>query len=104
DGVLAIESVASLDMRLLGVTDAPTNMVLELITDTSATAETDTTPPSLLATSPQEGSSVHAPGDGIELVFSEPIDLDRARAGGIRLETAGGPVQASIESHGATIE
>ena len=29
--------------------------------DTTASPETDSTPPSLLATSPQEGSSVHAP-------------------------------------------
>jgi hypothetical protein len=41
---------------------------------------------------------------GVELIFDEPIDIDRARAGGIRLEdTVSGPVQTTIESHGAAV-
>jgi hypothetical protein len=104
DGVLAIEAVSAMELGLLGVTSAPTNLVLELITDLAATPEQDTTAPELLATSPPEGSALLAPDGGIELVFSEPIDLDRARAGGITLFTAGGATVASaIESHGAAI-
>ncbi|MDB4957825.1 MAG: hypothetical protein JWO36_5394, partial [Myxococcales bacterium] len=103
EGVLDIENVASLDLGLLGVTLAPTNMVLELITDPSATIATDTTAPKLVATLPDEGASLAVDG-GVELIFDEPVDLDKLRAGGIQLETAGGvAVPSSIESHGAAI-
>jgi hypothetical protein len=103
EGALAIETVTSMDLGLLGVTRAPTNLVLELITDTKATATADADPPSLVATFPNTGGQL--PVDhGIDLVFSEPIDLDRARAGGVRLETTNGAaVPAVIESHGAAI-
>ncbi|HEU0037378.1 MAG TPA: Ig-like domain-containing protein [Kofleriaceae bacterium] len=104
DGVLAIESVASIEMGLLGVTEAPSNLVLQLITDPSATPPVDTTPPALVATTPADGTAEHEPGDGIELVFDEPIDLDRARAGGITLTTsAGASIAAVIESHGSAV-
>ncbi|MBX3157563.1 MAG: Ig-like domain-containing protein [Deltaproteobacteria bacterium] len=104
DGVLAIETVASMDLGLLGVTSAPSNLVLELITDASATAPTDTTPPSLVATFPADGTAELPVDGGIELIFDEPIDLDLARAGGIRLENAQGQAVASvIESHGAAV-
>jgi hypothetical protein len=103
DGVLAIEQVASMDMALLGVTAAPTNMVMELVTDASATVPTDTTAPKLVASMP--GMSGEHPVDGgIELIFDEPIDIERARAGGILLEdTVSGPVATTIESHGAAV-
>jgi len=103
DGVLAIESVASMDMALLGVAKAPSNMVMELITDESATVPTDTTPPQFVASMPAQ--SEEQPIDaGIEIIFDEPIDIERARAGGIRLEdTISGPVATTIESHGASI-
>ncbi|HEU4734715.1 MAG TPA: Ig-like domain-containing protein [Kofleriaceae bacterium] len=104
DGVLDIESVVAMDLDLLGVARAPTNLVLELITDPAAQVEADHTAPTLLATMPG-GTEAEVPVDaGIELIFSEPIDLDRARAGGLRLETAAGePVTSVIESHGASI-
>ncbi len=104
DGVLAIETVASMEMGLLGVTSAATNLVLELITDTSATVDTDREAPTLIATSPGEGTQELAVGNGIELVFSEPVDLDKLRAGGVTLQTQGGAaIPTVIESHGATI-
>jgi len=104
DGVLDIETVASMELGLLGVTRAPTNMVLELITDTTTTVPPDTTAPTLVATYP--GQNVHdLPVDhGVELIFDEPIDLDRARAGGVVLQNAAGaPVPSVIESHGSAI-
>jgi len=104
DGVLAIESVSSMELGLLGVTAAPSNLVLELITDESATVPADTTPPTLVATYPGEGTNEASVGAGVELVFSEPPDLDRLRANGIHLETLGGQtIPTVIESHGATI-
>ncbi len=105
DGVLAIEQVASMDMAVLGVTAAPTNMVMELFTDTdpSAGVPADTTAPTLVASLPSMSSELPVDG-GIELIFDEPIDIDRARAGGIRLEdTVSGAVATTIESHGAAV-
>ena len=104
DGVLDIESVASMELALLGVTSAPSNLVLELITDTTATPATDTTAPTLVASYPAAGDNDHAVDGGIDLIFSEPIDLDRARAGGVVLQTStGNAVPSVIESHGSSI-
>jgi hypothetical protein len=105
DGVLDIETASAMDFGLLGVTSAPANLVLELITDTTgAPADSDTTPPTLTATFPGTATSELPVDSGIELIFNEPIDLDKARAGGIVLTTsAGTPVPAEIESHGATL-
>lgn len=103
-GVLAIENVAAMELGLLGISQAPSNLVLELITDDAAAADVDTTPPAVIATSPSLGTATHPVDGGIEVIFDEPIDLDSARAGGLRLETSGGDVVASvIESHGAAL-
>lgn len=103
-GVLDIESVIAMDLDLLGVARAPTNLVLELITaDPSAQPEADHAPPALLASLPGPGGELPV-DDGVELIFSEPIDLDRARAGGMELQTQGGQALPSvIESHGAAV-
>ncbi len=58
DGVLDIESVASMELGLMGVTTAPSNMVLELITDLKATPAADTQAPSLVTTYPDNGSAL----------------------------------------------
>jgi hypothetical protein len=103
DGVLDLEAVIAMDLQLLGVARAPTNLVLELITDPGAALDVDQTPPTLVATLPAAAGEL-AVDAGVELIFSEPIDLDRARAGGVRLETsAGQPVASVIESHGAAV-
>ncbi|CAN5456008.1 hypothetical protein BH11MYX1_BH11MYX1_34100 [soil metagenome] len=107
DGVLDIETIASLDLGLLGVTAAPTNLVLELFTETGSTSSAlsaDTTPPTLVTTLPTQNEHDVAVDQGVDLVFSEPIDLDRARAGGIELQTgAGVAVPYVIESRGAAV-
>ncbi len=105
DGVLDIETVGALDLGLLGVTQAPTNLVLELITEPGTSAlSADTTPPTLVATYPGQNDHDVAVDSGIDLLFSEPIDLDRARAGGIALQTgAGAAVPFVLESHGASL-
>ena len=105
DGVLDIETITSLDLGLLGVTSAPTNLVLELITETGTSAlSADTTPPALVASLPTQNEHDVAVDQGVDLIFSEPIDLDRARAGGIELQTgAGVAVPYVIESHGAAV-
>jgi Bacterial Ig-like domain len=104
DGVLAIEAVASMEIDLLGVTQAPSNLVLELITDPTASVPVDTTPPTLVASFPADGVRDQPVAAGIELIFSEPIDLDRARAGGITLVNgAGMTIPTIIESHGGAV-
>src|SRR5207249_9917078 len=102
-GGLDIETVGSMELALLGVTRAPTNLVLELITDTAGTVPADTTPPKLVATYP--GQNVHdlEVDSGIELIFDEPIDLDRARNGGITLTQGTATVASVIESHGSSV-
>jgi hypothetical protein len=103
-GVLAIEAVAAMELGLLGVTSAPSNFVLELITSPGDVPPVDEAPPALVATYPAAGTALLPVDAGIELVFDEPVDLDRLRAGGARLETAGGAaVPAAIESHGAAV-
>jgi hypothetical protein len=102
EGVLAIENVTAMDLPLLGVTEAPSNLVLELITDETATAPVDSEAPKLVATSPGNGTSEHSVDAGIELIFSEPIDLEKARTG-IRLEQGTTTVPSVIESHGAAV-
>lgn len=103
DGVLVLEVVVSLELDLLGLTAAPTNLVLELITDPAAELAPDTEAPTLVATFPPEGGELQNVGDAIELGFSEPVDFARAQAG-IRLESASGtPIPAVLESHGASL-
>lgn len=103
DGVLAIENVTAMELPLLGVTTAPTNLVLEMITDPAGAAPTDAEPPKLVATAPGQGTSELPVDAGIELIFDEPIDLERARAGGLRLEQGTTAVPSVIESHGAAV-
>lgn len=103
DGVLAIETVAALELGLLGVASAPTNMVLELVTDPSASRLVDTTAPSIVATYPAQSEEAVV-DQGIDIVFDEPIDLARAQAGGIRLEAvSGGVIPSALELHGSSI-
>lgn len=104
DGVLDIEAVIAIDLDLLGVTQAPANLVLELITDLLAASDTDAEAPMLLASMPGDVGDPLDVDAGVELIFTEPIDLARARAGGIRLETAdGAEVPSVLESHGAAV-
>jgi hypothetical protein len=103
-GVLDIEAALAIDLDLLGLATTTTNLALELITEPSATRDADSAAPMLLAALPGATAAPTSLDTAVELVFSEPIDLERARAGGIRLETAAGqPVPGAIESHGAAL-
>lgn len=104
DGVLSIETLGALDIGLLGIGTAPTNIVLDLVSAPGASPPVDDRAPALLATWPAADTQELAPGDGIELVFDEPISIDRARAGGIRLYGAAETeVAAAIELHGSVV-
>ena len=104
DGALAIETVSSMELGLLGVTKAPSNLVLSLFTTGPGDPQpADTEAPTLTGSLPGQSEEAAVDG-GIELIFNEPIDLERARAGGIKLEdTVSGAVATIIESHGAAV-
>jgi hypothetical protein len=103
DGVLDIETIAAMDLGLLGVTSAPINLDLELITDTTATPEADTTPPTLVASTPAQNDAAQPIDQGIDLIFSEPVDLARLRNGGVLLKAGTATIPTVIESHGSAI-
>ncbi|HEY1546641.1 MAG TPA: Ig-like domain-containing protein, partial [Kofleriaceae bacterium] len=103
DGVLDIETYASMDLGLLGVTVAPINLDLELITDPSSSPAADTTPPTLVTTYPAKNEDAAPIDTGIELVFSEPIDLDTLPAGSIKLVGGTATIPTVLESHGSVV-
>ncbi|MEO8701250.1 MAG: Ig-like domain-containing protein [Kofleriaceae bacterium] len=98
NGSLAIETLGTLDIGLLGISSAPTSIVLDLVSDPGATPARDTSAPLLLATLPAADAVDLATDDGIELVFDEPIDLAR---GGISLHDGDQLVPAAVELHGS---
>jgi len=101
EGVLAIETLGTIDIGLLGLATASSDLALDLISTTDA-APPDVQPPSLVASPSQL-----APDEGLDLLFDEPVDLDRARAGGLTLIDAAAPVlppiPVEIESHGSAL-
>nr|HEX4312339.1 Ig-like domain-containing protein [Kofleriaceae bacterium] len=103
NGQLAIETVSAMELGLLGVTSAPSNLVLALTTDPSATAPTDTDAPQLITTFPPAATNELPVDAGIDLIFSEPVDLDRLRAGGLALTSNGTAIDTILESHGASV-
>jgi hypothetical protein len=103
DGVLDIEAVIAIELDLLGIATAPANLVLQLITDPPATPSRDFVVPALVASLPAAGGEL-AVDASIELIFSEPIDLETASGRAVRLETdAGVVVPAIVEGHGSVV-
>ena len=78
DEALAIETAGTMELDLLGVAQAPSNMVLRLQTTagTGMDAEppSDNAPPTLLSSYPAPASDAFARSDSVVLTFSEPID------------------------------
>ncbi|HEY5926464.1 MAG TPA: Ig-like domain-containing protein [Kofleriaceae bacterium] len=104
EGVLAIETLGALDINLLGISSAPTNIVLDLVSAPDAAASPDAQAPSLLTSLPAADTHEWSIDDGIELLFDEPVDLQRARGGGIMLYDANGAAVAStLELHGSAV-
>ncbi len=104
EGALAIETLGALEIDLLGIGKAPTNLVLDLISDRNATTAADVQAPALAVTAPAAATQDWIADEGLELLFDEPIDIARARAGGIVLRDAGGErVDAVLESHGSVV-
>ncbi len=104
DGVLDIEAAIAIDLDLLGIATTTTNLVLELITDPTATIDAGRPALTLLAALPSTTAAPASLDTAVELVFSEPIDLERARDHGVELQTAAGQaVPSAVESHGAAL-
>ncbi|HEX5058676.1 MAG TPA: Ig-like domain-containing protein [Kofleriaceae bacterium] len=103
EGALAIETLGALDINLLGMSSAPTNIVLDLISDLKASPAPDVQPPTLLSSLPAADSHDLITDEGIELVFDEPVDIDRARAGAITLRDGNTVVPSSLEIHGSVV-
>ncbi|NVB77564.1 MAG: Ig-like domain-containing protein [Kofleriaceae bacterium] len=103
EGVLAIETLGALEINLLGISAAPTNIVLDLLSAPGASLTADVQAPTLLTSLPAADSHAWVADEGIELVFDEPIDIDRARAGGIVLHDAGSVVESTLEPHGSVV-
>lgn len=104
EGKFAIETHGAIDINLLGITAAPANLVLDLIDDAAVAITPDTRAPSLVTSLPAPDSHDWVADEGIELVFDEPIDIARARAGGVKLhEGSGTAVPSLIEAHGAVV-
>jgi hypothetical protein len=103
DDELDIEAAMAIDLGLLGLATTTTNLALELITDPTAALDADRTSPTLLAALPSTTAAPASPDTAVELVFSEPVDLERARLG-VQLQTAAGQaVPGAIEGHGAAL-
>jgi Bacterial Ig-like domain len=95
---------AVITQTVLGVQAGGTVVATEgVLAIESATAPTDGEAPKLVASSPGLGSNDFSVDAGIEVIFDEPIDVERARAGGIRLEQGATVVPSIIESHGAAV-
>jgi Bacterial Ig-like domain len=104
EGKFAIETHGAIEINLLGITAAPANLVLDLINDADVAIVPDTQAPSLVTSLPVADSRDWIADEGIELVFDEPIDIARARGGGVKLHDGNGTMIPSlIESHGSVV-
>ena len=95
DGVLAIETVATIEMDLLGIGRATSVFNLELVTSDSQSVAADTTPPVVLETSADPVS-----GD-VEVLFDEPIDITTVDS--VQVSDLFGAVDAHFLVRGAAL-
>src|SRR5690606_14180067 len=72
NGTLAIETVRTLEMDLLGLDRAPAHMVLGIQSDLAAPAPDVTDAPPITGAYPADGATDFAVADGVSLIFSEP--------------------------------
>ena len=100
EGTLALELHGTIDVDLHGIAQAPAHLVLDLVSDPEAAVAHDALAPRLADNDDRELS----PDDGIDLQFTEPVDIDRASAGGIALlDRTGHEVAAGIEIAGSAV-
>lgn len=104
DGKFAIETHGAIEINLLGITAAPANLVLDLISEPGLVPVPDVRAPSLVASLPAADTRDWVADEGIELVFDEPIEIARARAGGVRIHDGDGTaIPSLVEAHGAVV-
>lgn len=75
DGALAIETVGTMVLDLLGIAVAPANLIMRLQTNVGATVAGDSAPPVLRATHPAPGSATFPVSEPVVLTFDEPIGI-----------------------------
>lgn len=104
-GGLAIESVGALELDLLGLDRATSNMVLRLRTVVGdGSGAVDATPPAITAASPADGARGVAADAALRVTFSEGLDAAAAtRPGAVTLTAAGAPVPARVTIEGSTL-
>ncbi len=104
DGGLTIEAAASMQLDLLGLTQAPSSMSLRFSTIVGDIPAPDATSPVLSASYPVSGTTGFSVDDSVLLTFSESIDARRLQqAGGITLEGDGQPIAARVDVLGSTV-
>jgi len=104
DGGLTIEMAASMELDLLGLTQAPSTMSLRFSTTSGESPPVDNTVPTLSASYPENDSRDFPVDDSVLLTFSESIDLRRLQqAGGVTLVGNGQPIAARVEVLGSTV-
>jgi hypothetical protein len=75
----------------------------EHLPERTATASTDAQAPALVTTLPAADTQDLVTDEGIELIFDEPVDIDRARAGGIVLSDGAGQIASTLELYGSAV-
>jgi hypothetical protein len=103
DGGLAIESVGALDLDLLGLDRATTNMVLRLGTTTDRPAPVDATRPAFMVAAPADGATAVAADAPIRVTFSEAIDPVAATEPGAVTLAGGATVPIRVTVDGTTL-
>ncbi|MCG8419671.1 MAG: Ig-like domain-containing protein [Proteobacteria bacterium] len=104
-GALAIETIGTMELDLLGITRAPTNLALRLATNPGGQVEEDQTPPRLTATYPIKGQQQVAVTEAIFLTFSEPIAATQlSLPDDVSLaDAAEQPVDIAVTDYGSTL-
>ncbi|MCE9580505.1 MAG: Ig-like domain-containing protein [Deltaproteobacteria bacterium] len=94
NGGLAIESIGALDLDLLGLDHASSNMLLRLRTIAGDSGPVDTTPPALSVASPADGATGVAVDAPLRITFAEGIDPATA-ADAVTL--SGAPIRVRVD-------
>jgi hypothetical protein len=104
DGSLAIETVGTMELGLLGVASAPSNMVLRLRTSADARVVPDDTRPRLIASHPVSGSERFGRADSVLFTFTEQMDARALDPANWLIRMSDGTaVEVALQSAGSTL-
>lgn len=103
DGGLEIDSVGGLDLDLLGLDRATSNMVLRLSTTTARAAPGDDAPPRVTSTFPADGARDVPADAALRVTFGEGIDAAAATRDGAVTLTGAAAVPVRVRVEGSTL-